>query len=174
MNGIVDTVTSFYLNLPTGVKVFWCILAAAALISLIRAVFGREGGGIAAGIILGLAVSIFLPDSKLFTFLGDLPPYFLIPLGIVGVIAILFAVGGMLMLSTEWYPDKRLRLPAILLRIPAIAVISALAVLVITSIGNAGYVFFNLLPFTVPSPSAVRPNKSRRRIYLPWVSCRIR
>ena len=122
----------FFTNLPMSGKIIWIILAAIFLISVIRAVVTKgKSGGIGAGIVGGLAASIFLDAVR--------PPWYIM---IPAVIAVFAASAGLLTWSQMLVEKKKMRLFAVLVKILSIAGFTIIGFRIITSIGNGGMIAF--------------------------------
>ena len=142
MSEIISDVAAFFVNLPIGAKIAWCILGIIFIVSIIRSILAQEAGGIGAGVISGIAACVFLSDKKWLHDLKYIEPYILIPVGIIVVLGIIFMAGVILMLSERLISKKRVRFLGILLRVMGVAIITAFSILLITSIGNAGMIFY--------------------------------
>ena len=142
MQEITNNVIAFFVDLPVVSKILWFILGIVFVVSIIRAILSREGGGIGAGVASGIAAYVFFSDNKWLHDLKYVEPSIRIPLGIVVIIGVLFLLGFILMLSEKLISKKWVRFLGILLRIIGTAGLTVFAILMITSIGNAGMIFY--------------------------------
>ncbi len=142
MSATVSKITEFFTNLPLSSKIIWGIMALVFIISILRPLPTREGSGVGAGVVTGIAAAAFLSDSKWLHDLKYIEPYILIPVGIVAVLGGIFLLGMIIVLSEFLISKKRLRFLGALVRIIGVAGITAIAFLMILSVGNAGAIYF--------------------------------
>ena len=142
MTDIFTGMIGTFQSMATASKIFWIIMAVLFVISIVIGIKEKaEEGGIAAGIVTGMVVFRYVDDCKWMRDLRRAEWYISVPVSIVGIIAGLL-LSMALIAAGEPLLRRKLILPALLLKIIGISVIAGIAMMIIGSIGDGGFIAF--------------------------------
>ncbi len=137
----------YFTNLTTGPKIFWIFLGCIFIFSICVAIStkGKEGG-IAAGVITGLAVhfSVILENKGLMKWIRSSKEWYIIAAILAGMIVSMAIFAGILMVSVKANRNRGFfeSFMAVLFRIIGAAGCVLILIFAFLQIGSGGVIYF--------------------------------